>query len=87
MALKAMEHDGGVYIAPYVNMVTSVNREAYRNAFFIAGAGGQVLAAVFGTKPHLHCITRMLQLMEERTYSSVHDYGACWRDWRNIHRL
>lgn len=71
MALKAMERDGGVYIAPYVNMVTSVNREAYRNAFFIAGAGGQVLAAVFGTKPHLHCITRMLQLMEERTYSSV----------------
>lgn len=71
MALKAMERDGGVYIAPYVNMVTSVNREAYRNAFFIAGAGGQVLTAVFGAKPHLHCITRMLQLMEERTYSSV----------------
>lgn len=46
MALKAMERDGGVYIAPYVNMVTSVNREAYRNAFFIAGAGGQVLTAV-----------------------------------------
>lgn len=71
MALKAMERDGGVYIAPYVNMVTSVNREAYRNAFFIAGAGGQVLTAVFGAKPHLHCITRTLQLMEERTYSSV----------------
>lgn len=71
MALDAIERDGGVYVAPYTSLVNSVNREAYRNAFFIAGTDRQVLPAVFGAEPHQYCVVRMLQLMEEREYQSV----------------
>ena len=35
MALKAIERDGGVYIAPYVNMVTSVNRRGLPVTHFL----------------------------------------------------
>lgn len=71
MALDAIERDGGVYVAPYVSLVNSVNREAYSNAFFIAGTDRQVIPAVFGAEPHQYCVVRMLQLMEEREYQSV----------------
>ena len=84
-ALRAISERGGIYIGPQVQIVTSFNKEAYSQAFFVAGANYQVLSCAFGAAPGNPAIQSMLQMVDSTPGISVveaisrvliADYGA-----------
>lgn len=70
-ALQCMEREGGVYIAPYVEISTSFNREAFQGAFFVAGEANRVLPCAFGSEPNNSVVSFMVRTMREESWNSV----------------
>lgn len=71
LALKTIYEQGGIYLGPQVKVTTSFNREAYNQAFFVAGSDYQVLPCVFAAAPGHPVIQSMLQKIADSSELSI----------------
>lgn len=74
-ALEAIAQKGGVYLSPAVKMITAVNKQAFTEAFFVAGPDNTVLPCLFGAMPEQTVVKALLDAI--KSASDMADISLC----------
>lgn len=79
-AIKAISETGGIYLSPAVSMITSMNKEAFTEVFFVAGPNNSVLPCLFGAMPRQQIMHALLLVIEHATDAHTPLYAMLGRE-------